>query len=52
MKSPPSGHAKVENPPESARDKKLPRVRGIGNVKSHSQDADRHRKVDHLKSDK
>lgn len=28
------------------------RVRGIGNEKSHSQDADRHRKIKHLKSDK
>ena len=33
-------------------DTKTPRVRGIGNIDSHSQDADRHRKTEHQKSEK
>jgi hypothetical protein len=33
-------------------DEKAPRVRGIGNPESHSQDADRHRKIEHPKSEK
>ena len=31
---------------------KGPRIKGAGNPESHSQDADRHRKREHQKSDK
>jgi hypothetical protein len=38
--------------PQTDADAKAPRIRGVGNPESHSQDADRHRKTEHQKSDK
>lgn len=46
-----SDPVKKENP-HSDIINKAPRIRGVGNPGSHSQDADRHRKTEHQKSDK
>ncbi len=43
---------KKDKPLDDTADSRTPRVRGTGNPDSHSQDADRHRKIDHPKSDK
>ena len=47
-----SQDSKKQNPQNDEIENKAPRIRGIGNPKSHSQDADRHRKIEHPKSDK
>lgn len=46
-----SDSVKKEKPSNDVTDES-PRVRGVGNPQSHSQDADRHRKTEHPKSDK
>ncbi len=43
---------KHEKPPIDESDVEVIRVRGVGNPESHSQDADRHHKIKHQKSEK
>ncbi len=47
-----SDSLKKEKSSNDSADNKAPRLRGVGNPESHSQDADRHRKAEHPKSDK
>lgn len=47
-----SKDSKKQNLSSNDVENKAPRIRGIGNPESHSQDADRHRKIEHPKSDK
>lgn len=43
---------KQEEPIKKDTEIKAPRLKGVGDVNSHSQDADRHRKIEHQKSEK
>jgi hypothetical protein len=43
---------KQEKPPREEADIKPARIRGVGNPESHSQDADRHHRNEHQKSEK
>jgi len=47
-----SEYVKKEKIPKDAADTKPLRKRGVGNSESHSQDADRHHRIEHQKSDK
>ncbi len=47
-----SGNIKKAKALKPLKSTKAPRIRGVGNPESHSQDADRHHRNEHIKSDK